>query len=59
MIEFSRVKMLFYLISDILFNSVQSTEAWSYVRHFEQAMPLLMLQLNAKLVSSTGKLSRE
>ena len=41
--EISRVKTYFYLVSDILFNSVQSTEAWSYVRHFEQAMPLVML----------------
>ena len=54
-----RLKTLLFLVSDILFNSVQSTEAWSYVRHFEQAMPLLMLQLNAKLVSSVGKMSRE
>ena len=44
-----RVKTLLHLISDILFNSVQTTEAWSYVRHFEQAMPTLMLHLNAKL----------
>ena len=29
------IKTLLYLTSDILFNSVQSTEAWSYVRHFE------------------------
>ena len=55
-----RVKTLLHLISDILFNSVQTTEAWSYVRNFEQAMPILMLHLNAKLAQSTyGKMSRE
>ena len=55
-----RVKTLMHLISDILFNSVQTTEAWSYVRHFEQAMPTLMLHLNTKLALSTyGKMSRE
>ena len=52
---------MLYLVSDILFNSVQTTEAWSYLRHFEQALPLLMLQLNAKLFSYHlyGKMSRE
>ena len=55
-----RFKTLMFLVSDILFNSVQSTEAWSYVRRFEQAMPLLMLQLNAKLwTSAFGKMSRD
>ena len=53
-----KYKTLMYLISDILFNSVQTTEAWSYVRHFEQAMPLLMQQTQYKLRHSTyGKLS--
>ena len=38
-----KIKTLMLLVSDILFNSVQSTEAWSYLRHFEKKMPLLML----------------
>ena len=33
--DLNKYKTVLYLISDILFNSVQTTEAWSYVRHFE------------------------
>ena len=56
--DLAKYKTLMYLISDILFNSVQTTEAWSYVRHFEQAMPLLMQRTQYKLKRATyGKLS--
>lgn len=58
--DLAKVKTLLYLTSDILFNSVASTEAWSFVRHFEASMPHLMLHINCKLLSGAyGKLSRK
>ena len=56
--DLAKYKTLMYLVSDILFNSVQTTEAWSYVRHFEHAMPTLMQLTNNKL-RQAGKLTSD
>ena len=44
--EIDRIKALLYLISDILFNSVKITAAWSYKRQFELKMPEVIDDLN-------------